>query len=413
MESAWSRLGVLVVTTVAVRLGFAAVLPARFYSIDIHIWERVSQILMNGQNPYATTPLLYYPPLWMQVLFVLGKISSRTNISLAHLIQVTLTGVDAAIVVLTYLLLRTLGIASRRAFWIALIGIALNPISIFMAVEHGNFDSMVGLSALGAAFALVVWSRGASTSKWLLACMSIGLGILAKTVPLVLAPMLLVRWRETDWASRIVGLALITLPTLVGVSVLYSLSPHEVAADIFQYRSAAGYFGVSGLLNLVGGVQATTRYGQVFALIALVVVAGSAAAAARARTVDERTIILAMVLLLMWIPALGSGYGAQYIGWTLPLLVVLFAISAGPLRLSLWVFAGVALATYVFEYAVIPLQDQATRDVLSPQPAQTLFRLPLFFAYLAVLITGVATLTRKSERAGLDENRNRLTARQT
>ena len=41
--------------------------------------------------------------------------------------------------------------------------------------------------------------------------MSIGLGILAKTIPLVLAPMLLVRWRETDWASRVVGLALIAL----------------------------------------------------------------------------------------------------------------------------------------------------------------------------------------------------------
>ena len=86
----------LVATTVAIRLGFAAVLPPRFYSIDIHIWERVTQILMSGQNPYQTTPLLYYPPLWMQVLFVLGKISSRTHISLAHLIQVTLTGVDAA-----------------------------------------------------------------------------------------------------------------------------------------------------------------------------------------------------------------------------------------------------------------------------------------------------------------------------
>ena len=386
----------LVATTVAIRLGFAAVLPPRFYSIDIHIWERVTQILMSGQNPYQTTPLLYYPPLWMQVLFVLGKISSRTHISLAHLIQVTLTGVDAAIVVLTYLLLRSLGIAERRAFWIALVGIALNPISIFMAIEHGNFDSMVGLSALGAAFALVAWSRGAAISTWLLACMSIGLGILAKTIPLVLAPMLLVRWRETDWASRVVGLALIALPTLVGVSVLYSLSPREVAADIFQYRSAAGYFGVSGLLNLVGGVQATTRYSQVFALIAFVVVVSSAVAVARSRTVNEHTIILSMVLLLMWIPALGSGYGAQYIGWILPLLVVLFAISAGPLRLSLWVFAGVALATYVFEYAVIPLQDSATRAWLAPQPAQTLFRLPLFFAYLGVLITALATLAGKA-----------------
>jgi len=214
-------------------------------------------------------------------------------------------------------------------------------------------------------------------------------------------------------------LALVTVPTLVGVSVLYSLSPHEVASDIFQYRSAAGYFGISGLLNIVGGVQATTRYSQVFALIAFVVVVGAAAAVARARTFDERTIILATVLLLMWIPALGSGYGAQYIGWTLPLLVVLFAISAGPLRLSLWIFAGVVVATYIFEYAVIPLQDQATHDALTPQLAQTLFRLPLFFAYLGVLFAGLATLTGKAETGfatdstGLgSESRNRLAATQ-
>ena len=396
VDSAWKRLALLVATTVAIRLGFAAALPPRFYSIDIHIWERVTQILMSGQNPYSTTPLLYYPPLWMQVLFVLGKISTRTHVSLAHLIQVTLTAVDVAIVVLVYLMLRTLGIAERRAFWISFVGIALNPISIFMAIEHGNFDAMVGLSALGAAFALVVWTSGRPASVWLLACMSIGLGILAKTIPLVLTPLLLVRWREIDWPSRVVGLALVTVPTLVGVSVLYSLSPREVAADIFQYRSAAGYFGVSGLLNIVGGVAVTSRYSQVFTLVAFVVLVGSAVAVARARAVDERTIVLAMLLLLMWIPALGSGYGPQYIGWVLPLAVVLYAISAGPLRLSIWVFATVALATYIFEYAVIPLQDQATRDWLGQQPSQTLFRLPLFFAYLGVLIVGFGTLTRKA-----------------
>lgn len=392
-KSTGRNLGVLLVATIVVRLAFAAALPHRFYSIDIHIWEKVSSILMSGENPYQTTPLLYYPPLWMQVLFVLGNISSLTHISLAHLIQVTLTAVDAAIVVCVYQLLRTLGIAERRAFWIAMVGVAINPISIFMAIEHGNFDAMVGLSALGTAFALVVWSRGGSQSTWLLAFMSTGLGILAKTIPLVLAPMLLVRWRATDWAARVVGLALLLVPAAVGVSVLYALSPNEVAADIFQYRSTGGYFGVSGLLNIAGGAAATRGYSQVFTVVAIVVFAGAALMVARARTLDERRIILATVLLLMWIPALGSGYGPQYIGWILPLLVVLFAISTGPLRISLWVFAGVALATYTFEYAVIPLQDQAVRDQLSPAPAQTLFRLPLFFAYLGVLTAGLATLT--------------------
>src|SRR5438445_9124680 len=199
MNSARSRLAVLVATTVAILLGFAAVLPPRFYSIDIHIWERVTQILMSGQNPYQTTPLLYYPPLWMQVLFVLGKISSRTHISLAHLIQVTLTGVDAAIVVLTYLLLRSLGIAERRAFWIALVGIALNPISIFMAIEHGNFDSMVGLSALGAAFSSAAGVLEPEGPPGPLRAFAFGFGSSPKPVPLVLAPLRLSRGEEPGW----------------------------------------------------------------------------------------------------------------------------------------------------------------------------------------------------------------------
>ncbi|MFI5282728.1 MAG: glycosyltransferase 87 family protein [Candidatus Dormibacterales bacterium] len=384
-------LGALIATTLAIRLGFAALLPSRYYSIDIHIWESVTKVLLAGGNPYATTSLLYYPPFWMQILWVLGKLSIRTHITLAHLIQLFLIGIDVLIVVIAYMFMKALG-AGRSAFWIALVGIALNPISIFMSVEHGNFDSMLGLFALAAVFAIVVWNRKGVPSTWLLACMSIGLGILAKTVPLILAPMLLVRWRETDWASRVVGLALVVGPALVGVSVLYVLSPQPVAAEIFHYRSAAGYFGISGLLNLAGGLQATTRYSQVYPLLALTVVVIAALAIARARVLSEQAIVLGSLLLLMWVPPLGSGYGAQYIGWFLPLAVVLFAMSTGALRISLAIFGAAALVTYSFEYAFVPLQDAATRDMFSPQSAQTLFRLPLFFAYLGVLVVGVLTL---------------------
>ncbi|HVH62465.1 MAG TPA: glycosyltransferase 87 family protein, partial [Candidatus Dormibacteraeota bacterium] len=354
--------------------------------------EQATRILLSGQNPYATTTLFYYPPLWMQVLFVLGRISDGTHISLAHLIQVVLTGVDVLIVALAFLFMRFLGCDRSRAWWIALIGIALNPISIFMAVEHGNFDAIVGLFALSTVYAVVAWNQSASISTWLVGCLMLGLGILAKTVPLVLAPLLLIRWRETDWAARGVGAALIVLPALIGVSVLYVLSPDMVASNVFHYRSVSGYFGVSGLLNLVGGTSATTAYASAYPVLPLAAVLFAGFVFSRPARRSTQTIVISSVLLLMAIPALGPGYGPQYIGWILPLAVVLYAISTGPLRLSLLAFGILALSTYTVEYAVIPALGPASKDVLSPAEAQTVFRLPLFAAYLAVLASGLWTL---------------------
>src|SRR5207302_5707011 len=142
-------------------------------------------------------------------------------------------------------------------------------ISIVLTCVHGNFDPLIGMLVLATAFALVTWNRGAAPSMWLLACLTLGLGILAKTVPLILSPLLLVRWRDTDWATRSVGIALVVGPALLGVSVLYVLNPQQVGADIFQYRSAAGYFGVSGLLNILAGAPAPKLYGSIYPVLAL------------------------------------------------------------------------------------------------------------------------------------------------
>jgi hypothetical protein len=340
----------------------------------------------------------------MQVLFVLGTISNWTHISLAHLIQVLLTGIDVLIVIVAYLFMRALG-AGPRAFWFALVGIALNPISILLTCVHGNFDSLIGLLVLATAFSLVIWNRGGTPSTWLLACLTLGLGILAKTVPLITAPLLLVRWRETDWATRVVGAALVVGPALLGVSVLYVLSPHQVATDIFQYRSAAGWFGVGGLLNIVGGQAAAKAYSAVYPLIALAVVGAATVAVARARALTDLSVILGCALLLMWIPPLGSGYGAQYTGWFLPICVVLFAIATGPLRASLGVLAAIAVVTYVAEYGFIHTQGAIFSLVaphttayiggqLSTPTGSTLLRLPLFLAYLGFLTIGVLMLFR-------------------
>ncbi len=403
-------LWLLAAITAAIRLALAAALPVRVLSQDFRYWDTVTGVLLSGGNPYASTSRLNYPPLWMQVLYVLGHVSNLTHISLAHLIQVVLTGVDVATVILAYLLMRTL-VVGPFAFRVALIGIALNPISILLACQHGNFDSVVGLLVLATAFALVFWNRGAATSMWLLACLPMGLGILAKTVPLILAPLLFVRWRETDWAARVVGAALVVGPTLIGVSVIYVLSPQQVTANVFEYRSTAGFFGVSGLLNIVGGPQAASGYNVIYPVIALTLVIAATVAVVRAQVLSDLTLILLCALLLMWIPPLGSGYGPQYTGWFLPLAVVLFAIARGTLRASLAVLAAVASATYLVEGAFIPslgaffslIAPDASASlgrILSPPAAQTLLRLPLFFAYLGFLTVGVQTLLQSTKADG-------------
>jgi hypothetical protein len=339
----------------------------------------------------------------MQVLYGLGRLSVRTQIPLFHLIQTVLTISDVATVIATYLLMRVLGVGSR-AFWYALIGFALNPISILMTCQQGNFDPGVGLLMVLACLALVAWNRGAVPSVWLLACLAVGLGVLAKSVPLITAPMLLTRWRETDWASRMIGAVLVIGPAALAVSVIYVLSPHIVASSIFGYRSNPGWFGISGLINLVAGEDAAKVYGRFFPLIGLAVLAAAILAFSRPRRICDTAIVLGCALLLWWVPTLGPGYGPQYIGWFLPLTVVLFAISRGWLRLSIGVFAAVALATYLEEYALVPTQGAFFRflvpaatdlgTAISSQSAQTLLRLPLFLAYVGMVVAGVVTFAR-------------------
>jgi uncharacterized membrane protein len=292
-----------------------------------------------------------------------------------------------------------------RAFWLVLIGIALNPISVILTCQHGNFDSIVGFFVLVSAYALVVWNRRASISTLLLSCLALGLGILAKTVPLILTPFLATRWRDTDWTSRVVGLALVLGPTALAVSIVYVLSPQQVVADIFRYRSAAGYFGITGLLNLAGRGDWVSRYGAVYPVLASAVLIGAGLAISRARRLDDLTIVLGYVLLLMWIPSFGSGYGPQYIAWFLPLAVILFGIGDRRIRVGLAAFGVVAVATYLVEYAFIPSQGASLRliapdlaasigSAISRPKAQTLVRLPLFLSYLAFIAIGVITLLR-------------------
>jgi hypothetical protein len=177
---------------------------------------------------------------------------------------------------------------------------------------------------------------------------------------------------------------------------LYIVDPASTAEHVIQYRSFAGWFGVTGLMHLANYGQFAQTYARVFEAALTVTLAALAAHAWR-REMTDRAILAWTTALLVAIPALGPGYASQYLSWSLPLLVLLFGVGSPLLRASIALFAGVVLATDLVEYAFIESHGMFFIRVdptpwalrwsaaLGRQSAQTVLRLPLFVSYLALL----------------------------
>jgi hypothetical protein len=196
------------------------------------------------------------------------------------------------------------------------------------------------------------------------------------------------------------------------LSVLYPLAREGIRTHVFGYRSISGWFGFTGLLRLLEAEQLTPLYGKIFvAGIGLAMVATAVFLIRRDAT--PRQLLLLATLLLGTIPALGTGYGPQYLYWILPLLVLGYAVFPGLLRRTILVFGGIAAVTYVVEYALTRNLGaflvhtersnavQAWSKALDEQEAVIKLRLPLFFAYLALL--GALLYQLRREKASLHE----------
>src|SRR5262249_15114169 len=128
------------------------------------------------------------------------------------------------------------------------------------------------------------------------------------------------------------------------------------------------------------------------------------------RDLDTRRTLLLAGLILLAIPAVGSGYASQYAYWWLPLLVATYPLFDRGRRRLLLASYVIAAATYIVEYRL--LIDHGAflivNDRFSPgtflndaklrfsQPTWlTVLRLPLFLASVAVTAGGVRRLVRR------------------
>jgi hypothetical protein len=385
-----------------VRAGFIALMPSRVHSADVDRWIAVARELRAGANPYVTTTYLNWPPLWMTVIWLLDHIARAVNVSFLLALQLFLIAVEGIVVVLLYSFLAT--VAPKEARRIVLVAICVNPVAVLLVCQHGNFDVLVGLACLAGVLALARDARSRDAVAWLAGALALGLGVLAKTVPLALAPLLAPSVRASRPLARALAAALFVGPALLGMAVIYALAPHAVLDNVVLYRSTEGWYGLTGIADALSLERATAGYSKFLFPAVLAVWVAAGFVLLTQRRLAARHVILIGALVLLAVPTLGPGYAPQYAYWWLPLLAATYPLfDRGWRRLLLGLYV-VAAVTYLFEYALFHghgwfleaffpsshFIEEANR--LDDPNWSTLLRLPFFVASLAVLAGGVLRL---------------------
>lgn len=388
----------------ALRALFLWFKPEDAVANDAVYWSRVARLLLEGHNPYTHSNLLNWPPLWMVVVYGLGRLAEHVGDFFPGLWGLLLVA-ESGLIIATFGLLRAVAPRARGA--VLLPAIALNPFAIFQVCQHGNFDVLMSLCIVLALTAVAAFARRDDPLSWLSACAWLGLGVLTKAVPVLLAPLLFSRARSLPARAWALGAVMLLGPAVLGVAVVYVLAPEGVWTNVIQYRSIGGWHGIPGLLRLAGADAAVSLHQRAFAPLLLASMAAAAAVLWRRPVSDPRRLVLLAALGLLAVATLGPGYGAQYGYWYLPLLTVCYAAFPDRRwRVLLASSAVVLAATSLFEYGL--LQDSGALLVRltgshemaslsadwSTPAATTIARLPLFLAQLLVLAGGMVLLVR-------------------
>lgn len=388
----------LCASTLVIRLGVILWLPTGAYSLDLRHYLEIQVILDRAGNPYVETPYLNYGPFWLQILWLLRKVSDITGIPRDVAIKLFSVLLDTVSAGLIYAIgARFLPV--RRAFVFVLLGFALNPVPVAITCIHGSFDSLVVLLILLGVHLLFRYQRSGQICNWIGACLALGYGVVAKTVPVLAVPMLLTDWIQKRREDLFLGGLIFFTPIAIGFSTIYTLFPVDVKAKVLAYASVPGYFGVTGIFRLLGGAHAWDeaysswfRFGLLALLFAEVLFLMFMGFKRSLRIPVEFLVLNFLVLV-----TLGPGYGPQYLSWICPLVLVQLLIVEGSARSVFYrpasiFFFVVATATVLYEYLHSPglsgslaWESVPISDYQVAQRVSTISRLPLFFAMLCLL----------------------------
>ncbi|HZP71834.1 MAG TPA: hypothetical protein VFA97_00495 [Gaiellaceae bacterium] len=370
-------------------------------STDAASWAVVVHQLQHGHNPYVTTNLLGWGPLWLIVLYALDHTAGVLGVSFLLALRLLLIGIESLLIAAIYACIHRLTGDLRLARSTVLFGISLNPIAILMVCQHCNFDVLVALFMFWGALEVMAYAKARDVTILLSASLAFGLGALAKTVPIALAPLLADGVRRETRRAQVVALVALLAPLGLGLAVLFALAPSAVTHHVLLYHSTSDVFGVSGLLTLGGlhGLAGAWTHAGTLLMLAWIVIGWWML---RRTPLDPARTLLLTGLVMLAIPTFGPGYATQYVYWWMPFLVATYPLFDRTWRRLLLALYGVACATYLFDYAIEPTYGGfldrtyvATHALLElgatlQSPGwQTVVRTPYFLLCVVVFAAGV------------------------
>lgn len=405
MRRLLAGIGFVLFVALVVRIEYIAILPAYAYSFDVSLWEEVARAQAAGLNPYEATAQLHWPPVWMVCNLLIDLTAKAIGLEFIDVLRVFLIIVELTTMALAWMLARRVAPQVRGNWWL-LFGIALNPIAVFITCQHANFDAMVAMWVVATLLALVAYQRSRDPFDWLLACFLLGMGVLTKTVPIALTPLLIPGAREMSHKGKFLGALLLVGPSALSVGVLFALTPKAIVDNVFLYAAVPGRFGISGITKNLGmtGMFEAWRIGATLLLLSLLAW-GCIRAWSWTRVSAHQLVLLSGVILLA-IPTIGPGFGPQYAFWCIPSFAVSWLTGSKSWRVTLLSVFAVTVATYILFYgfawdlgqSIFFLWDSAIARrlgaLLMKDGPRTWFSLPMFVSWVVLLFAGSRELRR-------------------
>lgn len=337
------RLALLLIITVALRLGLALVACD---IVDIQNYARVAAIVRTHGifALYVQTSGIYpYPPVWVWFEVVAQILSEVSELRFGLLIRFPTILADVGIVCLIWSWYRDKTIATRFLWGIAYV---LNPISLIITSLHGQFDAIPTFLALLS----VYWMR---LRRSCLSAIILGLAIAFKLYyPALLLPLMLLELKshKQRWAFATVAIA----PTLLFTLPFGLYMPGAVMHELFLYKGV----GLLGMLVPVRAVYVPLAHDHFPVALTQHIISASRWLFVVGYTgLVVRQALLSIplnagcVAVLLWFYVAYAGISPQYLVWVLPFLLVL---SADSLFLTgVYTLTG-ALALYGFYIYAVP-----------------------------------------------------------
>lgn len=370
---------------------------------DIKTYRLMAEKALAGENVYQRRVLFPYTPLTLPLPAASLLLARASGLPFHVTIKLWPILADCALAVLVWQAARRRGATERGAFRLGLV-YAANPVAILTSAFHGN-HTVLGVLCAFWAYERVAQGAESARAGYRAAGLLLGLGIAARSFPVLLAPVFAVLLALGDdipgLRRRAELLLLAALPAaLASIPALLADAPSYVR----ELTSYSG-FADQGWLAIRRGVGVVTGAGKRFPpdteswllaskLIFFPLYGGLLALLARVR----READLAAGCLLAWLLFLVAyaGVSTHYLVWVVP-----FGLLVSP-RWTAAYSAAATAAMVGFYLTWFPgvLEGPYAPSRLGPAAAAD----PVWRLYLAALVVswlaGLAWLLRELARVG-------------